>query len=106
MQAHREDYLAQHMQLLLQMVQELQAEKQQREEREQQRREEEQAWLLPIAVTVADVHQYLVTKKEWMSQLFYTHERGYAIQLQVYVAGFGIAGLRNEISYSCYKGAV
>ena len=98
MQAHRENYLAQHMQLLLQMVQELQVEKRQREEGERQRREEEQARLLPIAVTVADVHQHLVTKKEWKSPLFYTHEKGYAIQLQVYVTGYGIARLRNEIS--------
>lgn len=98
MPAHREEYLVHHMQLLLQMVQELQAEKRQREEGEQQRREEEKAQQLPTTVKMTDVHQHLVTKKEWTSPLFYTHERGYAIQLQVYVAGYGIAGFRNEIS--------
>jgi hypothetical protein len=91
MQAHMEEYLVQHVQLLSKIVRELQAEK-------RHRREEEQARQLPISMTVTGVQQCLATKKEWTSPLLYTHERGYAIQLTVYVAGHRIAGLRNEVS--------
>ncbi len=91
MPAHMEEYLVHHVQLLSKIVRELQAEKRQREEAEQARQ-------LPISMTVTDVQQCLETKKEWTSPLLYTHERGYAIQLKVYVAGHRIAGLRNEIS--------
>ena len=98
MPAHNQEYLVQHMQLLLQMVQKLQAEQQERSEKEQQRREELQARHLPTTVTVPNIEQQLATKNKWKSPLLYTHERGYAIQLAVYVGGYGIAGLVDDIS--------
>ena len=96
--AHNQEYLVQHMQLLLQMVQKLQAEQQEKSEKEQQRREELQARHLPTTVTVPNIEQQLATKNKWKSPLLYTHERGYAIQLAVYVGGYGIAGLVDDIS--------
>ena len=98
MQKHNEEYSAQHMQLLSQKVKDLEQEARQMKEEAQQRKTEQNARHLPITLTMPNFEQLLAAKDRWMSQLLYTQERGYAILLSVYVGGYGIAGLTNDVS--------
>ena len=98
MPAHNEEYSAQHVQLLSQKVRELEEEQRQSKEEAQQRKREQDERHLPITLTMRNFEQLLAAKDRWMSRLLYTQERGYAIFLSIYVAGYGIAGLTGDIS--------
>ena len=95
MPAHNQEYAAQHVELLSQKVSELIGEA-------EQQKKEQNARHLPVTVKMKNYEQLLTGRDWWMSRLLYTKDKGYAIFLQVYVGGYGLAGLTNNISVYVY----
>ena len=77
MQAHNQEYAAQHLQLLSRKVRELEGEA-------EQRKIEQNTRHLPITVIMKNYQQLLSARDRWNSRLLYTQEKGYAIFLAVY----------------------
>ena len=102
MTEHNNEYSAQHVQLLSQKVRQLEKEQQQSKEEAEQRKREQDARQLPITLTMKNYEQLLTGRDQWMSQLLYTHERGYAIFLSVYTSGYGLASIMGDISVYIY----
>ena len=97
-QAHNQEYSARHVELLSQEVRVLSQKVRELEVEAQQWKEEQSAQHLPIILTMKNYEQLLTGGDQWMSRLLYTQERGYAIFLSVYVAGYGPATLTGDIS--------
>ena len=102
MEAHNKEYGTQHTELLAQKVQELEEKLQQSEEEAQRRKEQQKARHLPITLTVPNFEQLLAASGQWMSQLLYTKDQGYAFFLSAYAGGYGIAGLMDDVSVYVY----
>ena len=93
--AHNEEYSVQHTLLLSQKVREL-------EQEATQRQEEQDARHMPITLTMTNFEQHLDAGDQWTSTLFYTHNKGYAVYLTVYAAGWGIGSIMEYISVYVY----
>ena len=102
MPAHNQECAAQHVELLSQKVSKLEGEVSELEGEAEQQKKEQNARHLPITVTMKNYQQLLSARDRWNSRLLYTQERGYAIFLAVYVAGFGAGVFTGDISVYVY----